>query len=202
MIDDHKQRAAAWRTRMIDAIHSLDLGASTEQYGDRLGDAAEALAELESVRTICAWAEHQATSTANIIENNQRREIRTMEMMLLSLGEKGLEREPIPELERMRLMADLLGRLATIRAEAVQAGIAFAVQLLGETRAYFAQIATGPGGANNDVLSVLVHACMIGEMRKNVAEDLAEDEAGDEAARPRIDAMLDALTRCESDVES
>lgn len=202
MQDDYKQRAAAWRARMIAAMSSLDLEATSEQYGDRLGDAAEALAELESVRTIGAWAEHRATATAKIIEYNQRREIRTLEAMLVALGDKDLEREAMPEIERMRFIAEVVTRLSAIRAQAVQTGIAFAIQLLGETRAYFAQIAARRDGPNDDVLSILVHACMVGELRKNVVDDLAEDKAANEAVRPCIDAFLDELTRCASEVKS
>lgn len=203
MSDDNKQRAAAWRARMIAAMSNLDLDATPTQYGDRLGDAAEALAELESVRTIGAWTENHATSTANVIERNQRREIRTLEAMMVALGDKDLKSEDtISELERMRLMVDIAERLATMRSQAIQAGITFAMQLLSETRAYFSQIASGHRGPNADVLSILVHACMIGEMRKNVAEDLVADEAADDAMQPCIEAMLDELTRCASEVKS
>jgi hypothetical protein len=204
MTDDNqeRERAAAWRARMVAAMSNLDLDATAAQYGDRLGDAADALAELESVRTICAWTEHQATSMANIIERNQGREVRTMEMMLMALGDKGLKSEPISEIERMRFMVDIMGRLASIRSEAMKSGMSFAVQMLAETRAYFSQIAIGHGGPNADVLSVLTHACMIGEMRKSVLEDeLDEDEANDSVA-PCIEALLDKLTSVESEVKS
>jgi hypothetical protein len=200
MTDEMKQGAAAWRARMVAAMNSLDTEATVMQYGDRLGDAAEALAELDSVRTICRWAEHYASETANIIEHNQRKEIRTLEVMLAALADKDLDHEGVPQMERMRFVADLVERLAKMRADAVHAGIAFAVQLLAETRAYFAQIAAGSGGPNADVMSILVHACMVGEMRKIVAEE--QDADPDADVRPQVAAFLDELAHHTSEVKS
>lgn len=195
---------------MVAAMSNLDMDPTTEkyEYGDRLGDAADALADLESVRTICAWVEHQATAMANIIERNQGREVRTMEMMLVSLGSKGIndaKGEPVSELDRMRFMAELMGRLSAIRSDAVKTGMSFAVQMLSETRAYFEQMAAANRanrGPNSEILSVLMHACMIGEMRKSVLEDEAAVDEASEAAVPLIDALLENLSRTESEVKS